>query len=201
MNIGDWLSIGMAIWALIVIPRAIWRAWVKPKQPSEPAVVDLAARRERAEQSSWTLRGELARLFLVPADPDAMSSSDADQSPGNVSDRREWHRVPGPVSVSAEPNTDDTSMVSGATGASAIDTSARDIMRAAVVAELLDSGLLTNRDKAICQVFRCSKASSSRPDAPFQVALKLVEQHRTKHGPEYRPLTDDHRAALQLDGR
>jgi hypothetical protein len=54
-----------------------------------------------------------------------------------------------------------------------------------LIAELLDSGLLTNRDKAICQAFRCSKASSSRQDAPFQVALRLVEQHRTKRQPEY----------------
>jgi hypothetical protein len=87
--------------------------------------------------------------------------------------------------VSAEPNTDDTEPVSGATSASNIDTSARDIIRASAIAELLDSGLLTNRDKAICQLFRCSKASSARPDAPFQVALRLVEQHRAKARPEY----------------
>jgi len=114
-----------------------------------------------------------------------MSSTGADLPSREAGDRQVRHQVPGPVSVSAEPNTDDTEPVSGARGASQIDTSARDIIRASVVAELLDSGLLTNRDKAICLAFRCSKASSSRPDAPFQVALRLVEQHRAKQRPEY----------------
>jgi hypothetical protein len=54
-----------------------------------------------------------------------------------------------------------------------------------VIAELLDSGRMTNRDKASMQAFSCSKASSARPDAPFQVALRLVEQHRAKRTPEY----------------
>jgi hypothetical protein len=114
-----------------------------------------------------------------------MSSGVARDTAGDASAGQVWHQVPEPVSVSAEPNTDDTERVPGATGASAIDTSARDIIRASVVAELLDSGLLTNRDKAIMQVFHCSKAASTRPDSPFQVALRLVEQHRAKQRPEY----------------
>jgi len=114
-----------------------------------------------------------------------MSSDTIVSTHHESSDSRVSHQVSAPVSVSAEPNTDDTERVPGARGASQIDTSARDIIRASVVAELLDSGLLTNRDKAICLVFHCSKASSSRPDAPFQVALRLVEQHRAKARPEY----------------
>lgn len=114
-----------------------------------------------------------------------MSSTPAQPASKEAGDSRVRHQVPELVSVLAEPNTDDTEPVSGAAGASQIDTSARDIIRASAIAELLDSGLLTNRDKAIMQIFRCSKASSSRPDAPFQIALKLVEQHRAKARPEY----------------
>jgi hypothetical protein len=113
-----------------------------------------------------------------------MSSAAARLTAIEAGDKRVRHQVPEPVSVSAKPNPEGTGGVPGGTGASAIDTSARDIIRASVVAELLDSGLLTNRDKAICLVFRCSKASSSRPEAPFQVALRLVEQHRAKARPE-----------------
>jgi hypothetical protein len=35
------------------------------------------------------------------------------------------------------------------------------------------------------QAFHCSKAASSWPDAPFQVALRLVEQHRVKRRSEF----------------
>jgi hypothetical protein len=181
MNIGNYLEIGLAIWALIVVPRGIWRAWHRPASKDDSQMVDLAARHQ---PSGWSVRGELARLFLVSDAPANMSSRTPDQPLENASDRRELHRVPWSVSVSATPNTDDTEPVSGVAGASAIDTNARDIIRASVIAELLDSGLLTNRDKAICQAFRCSKASSARPDAPFQVALRLVEQHRAKARPE-----------------
>jgi hypothetical protein len=114
-----------------------------------------------------------------------MSSSASDLSSEKAGDGPVSHQVPKPVFVSAEPNTDDTAPVSSAAGASVIDTNARAIIRASLIAELLDSGLLTNRDKAICQAFHCSKAASTRPDAPFQVALRLVEQHRTKRQPEY----------------
>lgn len=181
MNLGNWLEIGMAIWALIVIPRAIWRAWTRPAQEDPMPTIDLA---ERRRPPSWSLRGELARLFLVYDEPPAMSSRCDWPAPIEAGDRQVQHLVSEPVSVSVEPNTEDTEPVSGVTGASHVDASARNIIRASVVAELLDSGLLTNRDKAICQVFRCSKASSSRPEAPFQVALKLVEQHRAKARPE-----------------
>jgi hypothetical protein len=150
--------------------------------------------------SGYPERQARVRHWLAGTAPH-MSSTAPDPPSRSVSAGRGWHRVSEQVFVSAEPNTDDTEPVSGATGASLVDTSARDIIRASLIAELLDSGLLTNRDKAICQVFRCSKASSSRPDAPFQIALRLVEQHRTKHGPDYRPLTPEHRADLQLDQR
>jgi hypothetical protein len=116
--------------------------------------------------------------------PGDMSSAAADQSSKNVDDTRVSHLVSGAVSVSAKPNTDDTSEVSGARSAAPADTPARNIIRASLIAELLDSGIITNRDKAICQAFHCSKASASRPDAPFQVALRLVEQHRAKVRPE-----------------
>jgi hypothetical protein len=112
-------------------------------------------------------RALMSRLHIIGDD------DEADDEPVR-------HQVPRPVSVSATPNTDDTRQVSGAT-----DASARDIIRASVIAELLDSGIITNRDKAIMRVFKCSKASASRPDAPFQVALRLVEQHRMKQPPEY----------------
>lgn len=176
---GNALELGSCLYSVLgacVVAWGIWRAWVKPRaQPSEPTVIDLTKRRQ---PTGWSVRGELARLFLTPVD---MSSTGADQPLENAGDRREWHRVSEPVFVSAEPNTEDTEKVSGVAG---VDASARDIIRASVIAELLDSGLLTNRDKAICQAFRCSKASTSRPDAPFQVALRLVEQHRAKRRPE-----------------
>lgn len=175
---GRAIELGSCLYALIgaaVVAWGIWRAWVRPK---DRETVNLA---ELRQPTGWSVRRELARLFLVSD----MSSSAADQPLENASDGWVRHPVSAPVLVSAEPNTEDTAPVPGATGASALDTSARDIIRASVIAELLDSGLLTNRDKAICQAFRCSKASSSRPDAPFQVALKLVEQHRAKARPEY----------------
>ncbi len=133
-------------------------------------------------------RPELAaaiRRRLAGHTSDDMSSDAPDPPSREAGDERVPHQVSGPAPVRVEPNPDDTEPVPGATGAGAIDTNARDIIRASLIAELLDSGLLTNRDKAICQAFRCSKASSSRPDAPFQVALRLVEQHRAKARPEY----------------
>lgn len=187
MSLGTILEIILAIWALIVIPRAIWRAWTRPAPLDHaPPVEDRTDRGDR-----WSLRGELARLFLVE-DTTPIMSSDRDRTSiydAGVGQVR--HQVSAPVSVSAEPNTADTEPVSGVE----IDTSARDIIRAAMIAELLDSGLLTNRDKAICQVFKCSKAASTRPDAPFQVALRLVEQHRAKLGPEYVVLDENRRPA------
>jgi hypothetical protein len=163
--------------------------------------IDLAERRQPAR---WSWRGELARLFLVPDAPHDMSSTRAEAGPIEAGDRWVSEEVPGPVSVSAEPNTDDTEPVSGVAGAIDIDTDPRAIVRAALIAELLDSGLLTNRDKAICLAFHCSKASSNRPEAPFQKALRLVEQHRAKRGPDYRPRTPEQqqvREQLQLDQR
>jgi len=169
---------------LIFVPWVfVIRPWLRRRQAASvdrAPVIDLAGRGHR-----WSLRGELARLFLVEERPQVMSSDRPRDIASAASAGQVWHQVSEPVSVSAEPNTADTEQVSGATGASAPDTSARDIMRASVIAELLDSGLLTNRDKAIMQIFHCSKASSSRPDAPFQVALRLVEQHRAKKRPEY----------------
>jgi hypothetical protein len=179
------IELGSCLYTVVgaaVVAWGIWRAWTRPPQVDQGETIDLA---ERRQPSGWSIRGELARLFLVSDGPADMSSDVADLPSRNVSDRREWHQVPAPVFVSAKPNTDDTEPVPGATGASEIDTSVRDIIRASAIAELLDSGLLTNRDKAICLLFHCSKASSSRPEAPFQVALKLVEQHRAKARPEY----------------
>lgn len=166
-----------------VVAWGIWRAWTRPHSESENApVVNLA---ERRSSERWSLTGEIAGMFLRRDVPDDMSSAGVRSVDMESGVERVRHPLSEPVSVSAEPNTDDTEPVSGATRASENDTYARDITRAIVIAELLDSGLLTNRDKAIMQVFRCSKASSSRPEAPFQVALKLVERHRDKQRPEY----------------
>jgi len=179
---GNAIELGSCLYAIIgaaVVAWGIWRAWVRPK---DQETVNLAAHRRL---TGWSVRGELARLFLVRDAPSNMSSSAPDLSAEKAGDGRVRHQGLAPVFVSAEPNTDDTELVPGATGASAIDANARDIIRASLIAELLDSGLLTNRDKAICQAFRCSKASSSRPEAPFQAALRLVEQHRAKARPEY----------------
>jgi hypothetical protein len=176
------LELGSCLYALLgaaVVAWGIWRAWVRPK---DSQTVDLA---QRPSLTSWSLRGELARLFLVEDGTSNMSSPSAQVVDKNAGDGQVRHQVPEPVSVSAEPNTDDTEPVSDAAGVSLVDTDARAIIRASLIAELLDSGLLTNRDKAIMQAFRCSKASSSRPEAPFQVALRLVEQHRAKRTPEY----------------
>jgi hypothetical protein len=170
--------------SLIFVPWVFFiRPWLRRRQASandRMPVVNLAEQRAPAER--WSMRGELARLFLVEDRAAVMSSDRAEDSSSPIAAGQARHQEAAPVPVSAEPNTDDAGQVPGA---SALDTSARDIMRASVIAELLDSGLLTNRDKAICQVFRCSKASSNRPDAPFQVALRLVEQHRAKRRPEY----------------
>jgi hypothetical protein len=144
------LELGSCLYTLIgasVVAWGIWRAWVRPK---DRETVNLA---ERRQPSGWSVRGELARLFLVSDGPVDMSSSAPDLPARKVGAEPVRHQVPEPMSVSAEPNTDDTGPVLGATGASAVDTNARDIIRASVIAELLDSGLLTNRDKAICQAF------------------------------------------------
>jgi hypothetical protein len=180
------IELGSCLYTVIgasVVAWGIWRAWVRPTdQQHDRTAVDL---RKRREPSGWSIRDEVARLFLVSDGPDNMSSTSTESATEKASDDWVSHQVSEPVSVSAEPNTDDTEPVSGVAGASAADTYARDITRAITIAELLDSGLLGSRDKAICRVFRCSKASSSRPEAPFQVALKLVERHRAQQRPEY----------------
>ena len=107
------------------------------------------------------------------------------------------HPVSSAALPSAEPNTADTGPVSGAAGANIQESAARDIIRAALIAELLDEGIITNRDKAICQAFKCSKAASTRPEARFQVALRLVEQHRKKlSGPTFQDLDEQRRPIL-----
>jgi hypothetical protein len=183
MNIGNWLELGMAIWALIVIPRAIWRAWTRPPEGSMPTV-DLTNRRQ---PSGWSIRGELARLFLVPVDPDDMSSAAADQPSREAADPG----VSQSVNSASAPIAMPSSAVSGELTA--------DEAAARAIAELLNAGLLTNRTKAIERVFHCSVTAKSRPDTPYQKALKLVEQYQAPAGPEYRPLDDEHRTVLELD--
>lgn len=188
MTIGDYLEIGMVIVAVIVVPAAIIKAWW-------PVLRKAIGRLTR---SIWAA---LCRTFVIADDggdtyvppPEAwralvglfwredMSSASAQHAAGDRGASGVRHQAGAPVSLSAEPNTGDTERVSGVD----LDADPRAIVRAALIAELLDSGLLTNRDKAICVAFHCSKASSSRPDAPFQKALRLVEQHRAKARPEY----------------
>jgi hypothetical protein len=168
MNIGDYLTIALAIWALLVVPRGIWRAWARPRvEPSEPVVVDLAKRRQL---SGWSIRSELARLFLVPVD---MSSVSARSGESNATDAG----VSQPIESASAP----IAMLSSAVS----DELTADDASARAIALLLNAGLLTNRTKAIEQVFQCSVTAKSRPDTPYQRALKLVEQYQTPARPEY----------------
>jgi hypothetical protein len=187
---GNWIDLGGFIFSLLSAAFVLWaiiRAWTRPRpaentQPA-PASAELPPL-DLPGPARWLI-DLIKRPFMVYDDQLVMPSDRARDDAGAAGAGQVRHRGAAPVSVSAEPNTDETEQVPGASGASTLDTSARDIMRASVIAELLDSGLLTNRDKAICQIFHCSKAASTRPDAPFQVALRLVEQHRAKRKPEY----------------
>lgn len=57
--------------------------------------------------------------------------------------------------------------------------------RAKVVAELYVSGAATNLSKTICQVFRCSVQSASKPESTYQRALREVNKHLPS-GPRFR---------------
>ena len=57
--------------------------------------------------------------------------------------------------------------------------------RAKVVAELYRSGAQTNLSKTICQVFRCSVQSASKPESTYQRALREVNKH-LPNGPQFR---------------
>src|SRR5262245_59538803 len=105
---GKALELGACLYTLIgatVVVWGIWRAWVKPK---DPGVVDLT---ERRQPSGWSVRGELARLFLITDTPPDMSSTGAEPTAEKAGDSQVPHLVPGPVLVSATPNTDDTAPV------------------------------------------------------------------------------------------
>jgi len=184
MNIGNWLELALAIWALIVVPRGIWRAWTRPANDERLETIDLA---ERRRPSGWSIRDELERLFLVPAAPADMSSAPAEQPSRKAADAG----VSQPVSDASAPIAMPSSAVSSELTA--------DEIAAQAIAVLLNAGLLTNRTKAIEQVFHCSVTAKSRPDTPYQKALKLVEMYQAPAGPEYRPLDDEHRAVIQLD--
>lgn len=170
MNIGNWLELAVAIWALIVVPRGIWRAWTRPAKVEQVETIDLAQRRQ---PSSWSIGGELARLFLVPVDRDDMSSSAADLPARNATDAS----VSQPLESASAPIAMLNSAVSSPLTA--------DEVAAHAIAELLNAGLLTNRTKAIERVFHCSVTAKSRPDTPYQRALKLVEQYQAPARPEY----------------
>jgi len=193
MNIGNWLELALAIWALVVVPRGIWRAWTRPKHQDEPAVVDLAQRRQPA---SWSIRGELARLFLVNDGPVDMSSVSTESAPYTPV----AEQLPATSTNDGQRIAMQGNAVKVELPGNVLPEEAREIIRyqakVEALAALLTAGKVPQTE-GIELVFNCKR--SGRADSPYGKARAAVVAQLGADKPEYRTLDEAHRTALQLD--
>lgn len=181
MTLDDVLLGFVLLLGIIFVPWVfVIRPLLRRLKASAP-VVNLADRRP---SRGWSLRDELAALFLVEDARPIMSSANTAPAQNEAADAR--------VSQPGESASAPTAMPSSAISneLTADETSAR------AIALLLNAGLLTNRTKAIEQVFHCSVTAKSRPDTPYQRALKMVEQYQT---PARRELVGDMIARVERE--
>jgi len=161
----------MIVASLIFVPWVfLIRPWLRRRQAApveRPPVVDLAERRER-----WSLRGELARLFLVYDEPPVMSNGGArDASSDSIADHLPATRAIGGQGI-AMPG----KAVNAELPGNALPEAAREIVRfqarvEAVIA-VVGSGKV-GQVEAIERIFVCKR--SGRPDSPYGRARAAVE--------------------------
>jgi hypothetical protein len=155
------------------------RPWLRRRQVApveQPQVVDLAERREH-----WSLRGELARLFLVENAPRDMSSG--------AYDRRANRAVAAPLPATSTDDRQRIGMPGNAVNAelpgNVLPEEAREIVRfqarvEAVIA-IVESGKL-GQTEAIERIFGVKR--SGRPDSPYARARAAVEAQQKPQRPE-----------------
>lgn len=195
MTIGNYLEIGLAIVALLVIPAAIIKAW----WPALRAGLRRFGRWIWAGLCSlFVVAEEGADTYISPGDtwralvglfwrPAVMSSDEADQAAGQVGDAAGDHpagELVQPIAMSSNAVNNQVIGDAGDTIPAEYRAAIRYQAQAEAIAALLDAGLLTNQAKAIETVYRVSRTAKSRPDTPYQKALQLVERLRARQRPE-----------------
>lgn len=195
-TLGDIVQIGLIVLGVYAFGRVLWRAWIRPMfaRPDRPAPID----RHVAPHARWSLRDELARLFLIQGDI-VMSSAGGDAAADAA--------IAAPVAATstderqpiATPGNAGNTGLSGNAVAGPIPPEARDIIRmqakAEVVVALLKSAKLTNKAEAIELVFNCSR--SGRPNSVYQQALALVDPLTDRY-PQRTPEQEQSRRDLEL---
>jgi len=195
---GEAMSLGgflFSVCGAAVVAWGIWRAWTRPQVESDDTpVVNLAERRQESSGARWSLRGELARLFLVSVD---MSSAGADQPLKKGVDASDCQPSATALPPIAMPDNDGNTELTGnvdnaSAGNSLVDiipTDARELIRfqakAEALADMMNAGILGNQAKSIEVVFHCARAAASRPESTYQKALGLINRLAKPAKPEY----------------
>lgn len=179
-TLDDVLTVVIVLTGLIFVPWVFFiRPWIRRRQAASverPQVVDLAERRPR-----WSLRGELARLFLVEDGPPVMSSdSSAPPSNRTVADRLPATSTNGGQGIATQGNAGNAELPGNA-----LPEAARDIVRfqakVEAVLAIVESGKV-GQVEAIERIFSCKR--SGRAESVYARARAAVEAQTTPARPE-----------------
>lgn len=178
-DLGDLITLGLVVAALIVVPYKIAKAWIWPLIVGRPVNHSDQPPPARAPVVMSNDRAEDRPMWAV-ADPVATMTTPARQ----------------PI---ATPDNDDNAGLTDNAPATPIPSEAREIIRmqakAEVVVKLLQSAKLTNKAEAIELIFECSR--SSRAGSTYQQALAMVNGMIDRY-PNRTPEQDEARQRLGL---
>lgn len=182
-TLDDVLLVATILAGLIFVPWVfIIRPWLRRRQaaPAERApAVDLAQRRQPAER--WSIRGELARLFLVEDRPIMSSDRSATTAARPVADP-----LPATSTIEAQRVAMPGNAGNAELPGNVLPEAAREIVRfqaqvEAVIA-IVESGKV-GQTEAIERIFKCKR--SGRPDSHYAKARAAVEAQQKPQRPEY----------------
>lgn len=178
-TLDDVLTIVIVLAGLIFVPWVFFiRPWLRRRQVERPApVIDLAERHAR-----WSLRDELARLFLIEDAPEIMSSDRA----ARPLDRPIAAPLPATATDGGQGLAKPGNGVNAELPGNVLPEEAREIVRfqakvEAVIA-IMESGKV-GQVEAIERIFGVKR--SGRPDSPYARARAAVEAQSKPARPEY----------------
>ena len=130
---------------------------------------------------AWALARRVWRTLMSRADAD-----DAADQP--VDDRVDQPQPNAEQPIAIGNNADNGALTGNAVDRALVPEEAREIIRfqakIEAITALLSSGKVTNKAEAIEQVFACSRTSKSKPDSPYQRALRALDQATAAAVPE-----------------
>lgn len=182
-TLDDVLGLVVIIAGLIFVPWVfLIRPWLRRRAETQAPVVDLA---ERRQPSGWSVRGELARLFLVDERRPVMSNNYGwDAADDAVADP-----LPATSTIDGQSIAKPGNAVNEELTGNMLPEAAREIIRFQTRVEdviaVVESGKL-GQVEAIERIFKVKR--SGRPDSPYARARAAVEAQMK---PQRRELVGD----------